>query len=243
MQLLEILATSPKPRGVKDLAEETGLTQSNVHRLLQTMIALNYVRQDGRRGLYSATPRMYAIGRIVIDRIEIVAVATPFLQRLNELSHEYCSLSIWHDNGPLLIKSVETSVRHPLRLFTQSSLVSATTCTSAGLILLAHQSDSVIEEFAANLRPATSRSISTPDELYARLRDIRQTGRAIVCDEWQFGLSAVSVPVYLDGDVIAGLTISAPSDRLPRERAEKLVDSMHSAANDISALMRGTARQ
>jgi DNA-binding IclR family transcriptional regulator len=243
MQLLEILAASPKPRGVKDLADEAGMTQSNVHRLLQTLVGLNYVRQEGKRGLYTATPRMYAIGRIVIDRIEIVAVATPFLQRLNELSHEYCSLSIWHDNAPLLIKSVETSVRHPLRLFTQSSLRTAATCTSAGLILLAYQPESVIEGFAASLHRATSRSISTPEELRARLEEIRRTGRIIVRDEWQFGLSAVSVPVYLDGDVIAVLTISAPSDRLTQDVAEALVDPLHSAANDISALMRGTVRQ
>ena len=134
-------------------------------------------------------------------------------------------------------------MRHPLRLFTQSSLRSAATCTSAGLVLLAFQPEDVIEGFANSIQPATSRSISTPEELHARLEGIRQTAKVIVRDEWQFGLSAVSVPIMQGSEVIASLTISAPSDRMTEEVAESLVGPLHGAANDISVLMRGGNRQ
>lgn len=239
LKLLEILAISAKPMGVKDLALQAELTQSNVHRLLKTLEELHYVKQSGPRGTYAATPRMFAVGRAVVDRIEIGTVAVPFLQRLHDMSGESASVSIWHDDGPLMIKSVETANRHPLRRFVGAGTPMATTCTSAGLTLLSFQNAVVIARFADSLQPATPMSISTPEALHSRLLDIRKTGRAIVRDEWQFGLSAVSVPVMALGDVVAALTISAASDRMSQEKAESYVGLMAEAARGISSALVG----
>lgn len=138
-----------------------------------------------------------------------------------------------------MIKSVGSALNHPLQLFTKYSLRSAATCTSVGLVLLAHQASEVIENFANNLVPATPKSMASADALRERLHNIRQSGHVIVRDEWQFGLSALSVAIYENGEVTASITISGTSDRLTAAVAESLLPAMHKAAADISTLMRG----
>ena len=115
----------------------------------------------------------------------------------------------------------------------------ATTCSSAGLTLLAFQGADVIAEFAENLVPATPRSISTPEELHARLQDIRENGRAINRDELQFGLSAVSVPIFVHNDIVAVLTVSSTSEQMSDQKIDTLIDPMKSAANGISQMLGG----
>ncbi|MBN8211240.1 hypothetical protein JI666_21295, partial [Bacillus sp. NTK071] len=87
---------------------------------------------------------------------------------------------------------------------------------SAGQVQLAYQPEEVIAEFAGNLVQATPFSLATPEALYARLESIRATGKVYARDEWRFGLSAVSVPVFVGRHFAASLTISAPSERLTK---------------------------
>ena len=49
LKMLEAVAHSDGPRGVSELGRELGITRSNAHRLLQTLAALGYVRQDQDR--------------------------------------------------------------------------------------------------------------------------------------------------------------------------------------------------
>jgi DNA-binding IclR family transcriptional regulator len=239
LQLLELLAISSKPRGVKDLSVETGFTPSNVHRLLKTLEQMNYVSQAGPRGTYQATPRLFALGRAIVDRIEIGTLSLPFLQRLHELSGGSASLSIWYENGPLLIKSVESRNRHPMRTSWAVGSKLSTLCTSAGLTLLAYQPAAVIAEFAEDITPATPRSISTAEELHQRLDAIRRDGICIAEGEWQFGLSALSVPVVRHGDTVAVLTISGATDDLPKKKISALIKPLRAAATDLSNVLQG----
>ena len=239
LQLLELLAVSSKPKGVKDLSVETGYTPSNVHRLLKTLEQLNYVSQSGPRGTYQATPRLYALGRAVVDRIEFGTLSLPFLQRLHELSGASVSLSIWYDNGPLLIKSVESRNRHPMRTSWAVGSKMSTICTSAGLTLLAYQPTAVIAQFDKDLTPATPKSVATPEQLHRRLNTIRRDEVCVVEGEWQFGLSAVSVPVFQHGETVAVLTISGATDDLPKKKIETLIKPLRAAATDLSNVLQG----
>lgn len=66
LRLIEALAHSEKPRGVTELAAELGLTKSNVHRLLATLVAQGYVHQDPQYSTYALGTKIWELGSHVI---------------------------------------------------------------------------------------------------------------------------------------------------------------------------------
>src|SRR5690606_26135492 len=59
LHLLERLAASPEPMGITELAADLDLVQSNVHRLLQTLMESGYVQQDALTRRYRCTMRLW----------------------------------------------------------------------------------------------------------------------------------------------------------------------------------------
>ncbi|HVK32095.1 MAG TPA: helix-turn-helix domain-containing protein, partial [Burkholderiaceae bacterium] len=62
LQVMEALARNPQLCGVSDLARHLGMTKSNVHRLLQTLVACGYVRNMEQSGKYELTLKVWELG-------------------------------------------------------------------------------------------------------------------------------------------------------------------------------------
>ncbi|WP_353094043.1 helix-turn-helix domain-containing protein, partial [Methylibium sp.] len=66
LQVIEALATHPTLTGVTELAKHLGLTKSNAHRLLQTLVACGYVRNLEQSGKYELTLKLWELGAAVV---------------------------------------------------------------------------------------------------------------------------------------------------------------------------------
>ena len=80
MQVLEALVAAPEPMGVSELARQVGLTKSNVHRYLQTFIALGYATSANSR--YAATLKIWQQGAKVIERLDLRRSIRPIMDQL-----------------------------------------------------------------------------------------------------------------------------------------------------------------
>lgn len=67
--VLERLARSDRPIGVSEMARMMGIAKSNSHRILMTLVELNYARRSPQ-GTYTATLRMWELGMLVLGRME-----------------------------------------------------------------------------------------------------------------------------------------------------------------------------
>ena len=64
LRVLETIAGSRGGIGVSELSRRLDLTKSNTFRLLQTLVALGFVRQESDK-TYSATLKTWQVGREV----------------------------------------------------------------------------------------------------------------------------------------------------------------------------------
>ena len=62
LELLEALVEPGEGRGVSELARATGLPVATIHRLLATMAARGYVRQDTARHKYTLGSHLIKLG-------------------------------------------------------------------------------------------------------------------------------------------------------------------------------------
>jgi DNA-binding IclR family transcriptional regulator len=98
--------------------------------------------------------------------------------------------------------------------------------SAAGKVLLAFQ---VANVSSGKLEKLTSKTITNPSVLQAELEKVRLNGYAIIIDELEVGLVAISVPVRNEkSKVVAALSVSGPSTRLNANRIKEVTNLLQS---------------
>ena len=94
LAIVELLVDYPEGLTVSAIAQATDQPASGVHRTLQELTRLGYVRQAQAHGDYALTIRMSAMGLGFLGRAGITDVAQPVLDRLAADCGELIRLSI-----------------------------------------------------------------------------------------------------------------------------------------------------
>ena len=239
LRLLEALATGPAPRGVSDLAQATGLTRSNAHRTLQTLVAAGYARQqpDGR---YECSLKVFELGNAVIARIDVATVAGPYIQALAETTEETVHLSVLDGADVVYVQKIDSP--QPVRAYSRVGGRAPATCVATGKALLAFQDQTQNrvrgDEVAGMLHAYTPRSITDPEELAIELDRIRRDGYAINRGEWRESVCGLAAPIFdATGQAVAGVGISGPRQRLTSNKLRGFSGDVLATASAISGAL------
>lgn len=232
-KVLELLARSPSPCALGEIAEQCDMTKSNVHRLLKTLSACNYVRQVPEARTYEATLRLWEFGIQVFDRFDLRGVAEPFLRKLSEETQESVHLSILDGTEVLYIDKIDGS--HAVRAYIRVGDRAPAYCTSTGRAMLAYEHPSVVAAAAEDMERHTEKTVDTPAKLMVALEAVRKTGYAVTLGEWRPGVVGVAAPVRTEfGAVVAGVGVAGPPDRMPPDALEPFIGSVAATAAALS---------
>lgn len=213
--LLDALAAQPDPVTLKDLSKATGLHSSTAHRILNDLVIGRYVdRVDS--GLYQLGMRLLELGSLVKGRLNVREAALEAMQALHKLTGQTVNLSVqqgdeivyidraWSErSGMQVVRAI--GGRAPLHL------------TSTGKLFLSAVDVRQVRAYAArtNLTGSTANSITGLEALERELSLVRQHGYARDNEELELGVRCIAAGIYDDtGKLVAGLSISAPSERL-----------------------------
>jgi IclR family transcriptional regulator, KDG regulon repressor len=213
LQVLEALAQSDRPRGVSDLARELGLSKSNVHRLLETLRASRYVSRADGGGSFELSLKMWHLGSRVTARLDVRAIAVPYLRELRDATQETARLTVLSDDQGICIEQAET--RLPMRIQTPIGGSLLLYCSSTGKAMLAFQPADFVAGIARSMEKFTPATLANEAELAAELARIRRDGFALNRGERVAGVHGVAAPVMDSrGAVAAAIGISGPAERL-----------------------------
>jgi DNA-binding IclR family transcriptional regulator len=232
LALLETLARSGRLRGVTDLARELDLQKSNAHRLLQTLVAQGFARQDPDSGRYGASVKVWELGMLVLSRLEIRDHAEPWLAALGRRCGETVNLSIRDGAHVLFIDRLEQG--QPTRAG-YIGVRAPAHALATGKVLLAHAPIEVQQMAMERLQAFTRKTITDPDALAKNLALIRTRGYALNRGEWREMVNSVAMPVRDGrGEVVAAVGITGPTGRMTAGRIRQLLPDLLEAARMIS---------
>lgn len=223
--------------GVKELAQQTGMPPSTIHRLLATLARCGYVRQDPATKQYHLSLKLLELGAKVRIDLDIVVAARPHMRRLMEKSGETVNL-VMFDAGEAVYVEQEANTRAMLRMFTRVGARVPLYCSGVGKAFLAWLGDEAALEYFIKVdkKRHTQGTIMEPDGLLQELRTIRQTGYAVDDEEMEAGVRCVAALIFQAGPAVAGaMSISGPSARLPSERLPELANLLLDASRTVSA--------
>jgi IclR family transcriptional regulator, pca regulon regulatory protein len=197
---------------LSDVAKATDLAPATARRFVLTLVELGYMRADAR--LFRLSPRVLELGRPFLSGLTLPALARPHLRDLVADVRESSSLAIL-DAGDIVY------VEHVAAKRLMSVQVTAGTrdpafATSLGRVLIAGRSDEWLAASLATLRlkKITQATIVDPAALLAELRRIRTQGWALVDQEFEEDLRALSAPIHdEDGAVIAAVNVAVHASR------------------------------
>ena len=231
MSLLDALAQHATPVNLKQLATETTLHPSTAHRILGVMVESRLVDRI-EPGTYRLGMRLLELGSLVKSRISIRQEALPFMQALHQALGETVNLSVRHADEVVYVERTAAG-NSMMRVVQIIGARAPLHITAVGKIFLADEGIAGATEYAqrTGLPRYTDNTIKDGDALVREIEAIREQGYAFDNEEAEKGVSCIGSGIYNDeGRLVAGLSVSAPSDRLNRDWAQQV----QQAADQIS---------
>jgi DNA-binding IclR family transcriptional regulator len=208
IRVLDVLARAGGPLALRDVSRLSGLSPSQAHRYLASLIRQAMVVQDRDTGFYDLGPAAVRIGLAALNRLEPIQVAEEALEALVRQIRETAMLAIWGENGPVAVRWKRGSrlLFASVGLGTTFPLLNSTTGRLFLAFMPPEATKSVLEAEIAQAEAAgRKRPAAGLDKLVAT---IRRDGYAEAESHLAPGIWAATAPVFdSQGQLVAGLTI------------------------------------
>ena len=105
MSIIDSIARYGKPMRFSDILESTNITKSNLYKYLNTLTQLDLLYRDQVTGHYNLGAKLIQYGMLAVNQEDdITSRATPFIEEMCNLTNHTILLTIWTNNGPIIIK-------------------------------------------------------------------------------------------------------------------------------------------
>ncbi|MGH8617752.1 MAG: IclR family transcriptional regulator [Burkholderiales bacterium] len=215
LRAFEYMCREGGPLGVSALADKFKLTKSNAHRILRTLVSMDYAYQI-ENGEYLPTLKAWELGTLVLNRLDFLQTARPHLRKLNVETGESVYLATLKSREVVYLDVLES--RYPIRINAAIGGSGPPHCSASGKLLLAYNPAVAAEYLASPLRKYTGKTLVKPADVQRMLDGIRRAGYSINDGEWMEGVCGVAAPVHNSHRLgIAAIGITALKERTNRQ--------------------------
>lgn len=234
LSVLEVIADMQgEARVIDDVAVRVGLTRSNTHRTLQTLMHAGFVERNPDNGGYRGTMKMFALGVRQLGQMDVRKIAPPFLALLAKETGETVHLSVLDATEVIYIDKIDSV--QPIRAYSMVGGRAPAHAVATGKALLCAQPAAYQEKLPKKLQRFTAGTIVDRELLKAELAKAARVGYAINRGEWREGVGGVAAPVFDGFDrPVAALGISGPLDRLTVSRMKELAPRVVEVTAELS---------
>ena len=221
--LIDVLASKEEAISLKEISEKTGLHPSTTHRILNDLAVGRFVDRP-EAGSYRLGMRLLELGNLVKGRLNVRDVALLPMRELHKLTQQPVNLSMRQGDEIVYVERA-FSERSGMQVVRAIGGRAPLQLTSVGKLFLALDDPSRIRAYATRtgLSGQTRNSITQLPVLERELAKARQNGVARDNEELELGVRCMASGIYDDqGHLVAGLSISAPADRLDETWLPKL---------------------
>jgi DNA-binding IclR family transcriptional regulator len=232
--LIDVLASREEPMPLKEISERTGLHPSTTHRILNDLAIGRFVDRP-EAGSYRLGMRLLELGNLVKGRLSVRDAALAPMRELHKQIQQPVNLSMRQGDEIVYIERAY-SERSGMQVVRAIGGRAPLHLTSTGKLFLAADDPQRVRAYATRtgLAGHTRNSITQLQALERELSKARQYGIARDNEELELGVRCMAAGIYDDQKrLVAGLSISAPADRLD----EGWLPKLQSTAQDISAAL------
>ena len=223
-------------RSLAQLAAQTGLPKTTVHRICTALEQVGYVQTDaqsGRRELGASLLRLAVTGRR-----DLASLLQPSLERLSMDLNETVDLAVLDGSEVLFIAQHAAPQRALMAIARVGAHFPAYSLASGKVLLAQLPREDILRRLPRRLEPALDGRARTRETLLRELEQVRETGLGYEREEMRHGICAVAVAVTdVDGRA-ASIAVPMPASRF-QESDEQVAARLLELRDTVEARFRG----
>ena len=224
-EIIRYIADRQGELTLSDISRELGINKTTVFRYLETMEELNILERSEKSWYLGIG--LFELGNKVNFPASLVNNIHPVLHKLSsELNETVNFAGLFSDHAVYLdkIKSnrglqMRSKIGEELPLY----------CTGLGKAILSELDEFMVKRILQNIKfpPLTEKTINNKKSLLAELEKVKNQGYALDLEEYEHGLTCISVPLKIKKLGFTGaISISGSSSRYTEKMIEELVSEL-----------------
>lgn len=241
LQVLEAFGVNKQKLNVAQVADKTGISITATRRYLKTLKFLGYLDTDNY--YYWLSHKVLKFSGAFLNTAHLPRVSQSILNFLATNTSFVYSVSLLDNYESVAIaRSSQNEDGFRVRPFGihLGSRVPAHT-SSSGKVLLANRSHAEQMNWLRQyeLTRFTAFTCTNEDQFLAKLQQVREDGYCISSEEYEMGVTALSVPIVnYAGETIAGLSAVVPVNKVSDQYLiDHILPLLRDAAKEIKAMI------
>jgi DNA-binding IclR family transcriptional regulator len=235
LDILELFDAQTSELGTTEIAAATGLHKSTVAGLIYTLEAKGYLNQNPATRKYRLGLKLVERASIMLGHVEIRQVALPHIQALRDEFDETVNLAILDGADVVYVERLLSKRGLGMRSEVGKRMLAHSTALGKAILSCwpVDQVKNFIKQYG--LPAVTPNTITDPERLLCELDRTREQGYAMDDEENEPGGRCVAAPIFDHmGQVVAAVSLSAPSPRMPSSQVSSVGLRVKEIAKAIS---------
>ena len=214
--ILSALAEPEGGRSLAQLAAQTDLPKTTVHRICTALEQVGYVHSDAQTGHRELGPSLLRLA--VIGRRDLRAVLEPLIERLSVDLNETVDLAVL-DGGRVLFVAQHPAPQRALMAIARVGAQFPAYSMASGKVLLAQlPREELLRRLPRRLEPTLVGHPRTREALLRELEQARATGLGYEREELRHGICAVAVAITDADGRSASIAVPMPTARFEESK-------------------------
>jgi DNA-binding IclR family transcriptional regulator len=220
--ILDLVAASPAPVSMTEIAERLDLARSSAHGLCHTLVNLGLLEKRERG--FSLGGHVMAWANAFIDRSDIAGAFTRLWDQTPALRQETATLTILDGGDVVYIASRQGD--DPFGITFRMGMRLPAAYTATGKAILSTPDDSEVRRLYGDglPPPLTDRSVGSVEALIEELAEVRTRGFSVDDEQVRRGMFCFGAPIhdFSGKKAVGGFAVSVRADSLTPARIEAL---------------------
>lgn len=232
--ILELLSKVKKPLGISDISGRLELNKSTVFNIVYTLRDLNVLENQSDNKFRLGT-RFYILGNMAGKRSDLIQIAHPYLEMINEQTKLSAFLGLRSDRRAILIDKVDSA--HGIKVSSEIGMQMPVLAGAGIKAMLSQLSDEEIDEILARseLKKHTPRSITDKTVYREEILEVRGQGIAYDREEYIEGMVALAIPIKVNGkDLQAAIWAVGLTHQVPETSITELTEFLKGISKEIN---------
>lgn len=209
--------------GVRELANDRGLSPTAIYRLIATLENNGYLIQDKKTKRYALGLKFLEFSVHLQNKLKFKELVFPYMEELAQETGETIFFTILDELRGLSIAIAESpqSIKFDVKVGTFKPLHAA----ASNLIILAFlPEDKQNQILNGRLEKFTAYTKTDPKELKVILEEIKEQGWSCTYSETTLDAIGIGVPIFdSDNKIIGSLNVAGPLYRIPEEKINEFL--------------------
>lgn len=234
LEIIEFFAANNSEMGITDISNALNINKNAVSRVLDALLEKNWIyMSDTGQKKYRLTLRPFSLISASMQNNNIVKIATPMLENLNNILGDSVYLGIKNNRNILYL--IHCDSKKDVRINGCAGGEYPLNCSAPGKILLGYsENDEILNYFESYTEKRTDNTITDYKGFITESEKIKKDGYAFDNEEFAKGIICIAVPVFdSNGNTVASIGISSLT----------IYDNIDSLVNKKLPLLKETANE